>query len=71
MDLGIQGKEFGPNDDLEGLSKLTNGDVSIEEIKSAIELSIKAKENSYSPYSQFRVGCALITKEGKFYQGEF
>jgi cytidine deaminase len=28
-----------------------------------------AKENSYSPYSKFRVGAALLTKSGKIYSG--
>ncbi len=29
----------------------------------------KARENSYSPYSHFRVGAALLTKSGKLYTG--
>ena len=29
----------------------------------------KARENSYSPYSHFRVGAALLTKSGKIYTG--
>ena len=29
----------------------------------------KAREHSYSPYSHFSVGAALLTKEGKVYQG--
>ena len=28
-----------------------------------------ARENSYSPYSHFRVGAALLTKSGKVYKG--
>jgi cytidine deaminase len=28
-----------------------------------------AKEHSYSPYSKFRVGAALLTKSGKIYPG--
>jgi cytidine deaminase len=36
-----------------------------ELIKSAID----AKEKSYSPYSNFRVGAALLTKDGKVFQG--
>ena len=27
------------------------------------------KENSYSPYSNYKVGCALLTKGGKIYTG--
>lgn len=28
-----------------------------------------ARENSYAPYSKFRVGAALLTDEGKIYTG--
>lgn len=34
-----------------------------------MEEAIKAKNNSYSPYSNFRVGAALITNEDKIYTG--
>ena len=34
-----------------------------------IELARKAREFSYSPYSKFNVGAALITHEGKVYSG--
>ena len=34
-----------------------------------IEIAKKAQENSYSPYSNFKVGAVLITKEGKIYTG--
>lgn len=34
-----------------------------------IEEAKKAKEFSYSPYSGFRVGAALLTKSGKIYTG--
>lgn len=34
-----------------------------------IELARKAREFSYSPYSNFKVGAALITHEGKVYSG--
>jgi len=29
----------------------------------------KARKNSYSPYSKFRVGAALMTHEGKIFSG--
>ncbi|XP_042366172.1 cytidine deaminase-like [Plectropomus leopardus] len=38
-------------------------------IKSLIEESHKAKEYSYSPYSQLRVGSALLTEDGKIFSG--
>ena len=31
--------------------------------------AINAKNNSYCPYSKFRVGAALLTKENKIYTG--
>lgn len=34
-----------------------------------VDLCIKARENSYSPYSKFCVGAALLTKSGKVYTG--
>ena len=34
-----------------------------------IKAAIEAKEHAYVPYSNFRVGAALLTKEGKIYQG--
>lgn len=37
--------------------------------QSLIEEAIKAREKAYVPYSKFKVGAALITKEGKVYHG--
>ncbi|MBP9192807.1 MAG: cytidine deaminase, partial [Ignavibacteria bacterium] len=34
-----------------------------------IEKSIRVKKNSYSPYSRFAVGAALLTKTNKIYTG--
>ncbi len=34
-----------------------------------IEEAIKAKEFSYSPYSNFKVGAAILGKNGKIYNG--
>lgn len=34
-----------------------------------IKLAMEAKENAYVPYSNFRVGAALLTKSGKVYKG--
>ena len=34
-----------------------------------IEIAKKARENSYSPYSNYKVGCALLTKSGKIFSG--
>ena len=34
-----------------------------------VQQAIEAREKSYSPYSGFAVGAALLTKNGKIYQG--
>ena len=39
------------------------------ENKELIKQALKARENSYSPYSNFKVGAALLTKSGKVYLG--
>lgn len=40
-----------------------------EKIKLLMDEARKAVERSYSPYSNFPVGCALLTKDGKIYTG--
>lgn len=37
--------------------------------KKLIEKAIEARNNSYSPYSKFKVGAALLTKDGTIYPG--
>lgn len=37
--------------------------------KELIQLAINAAKNSYSPYSNYKVGAALLTKNGKVYLG--
>ena len=34
-----------------------------------IEKAFEAREASYSPYSKYKVGAALLTKDGKIYKG--
>jgi cytidine deaminase len=40
-----------------------------KEIKELIRTAMAQRAYSYSPYSNFRVGAALLTKEGKIYGG--
>ena len=37
--------------------------------KELMEIAKKAFKNSYSPYSNFKVGAALLTKDGNLYTG--
>ena len=37
--------------------------------KKLVTAAMEAKEHAYAPYSHFRVGAALLTAEGKVYQG--
>ena len=37
--------------------------------KTLMQMAQDARKNSYSPYSHFRVGAALLTKGGKVYTG--
>ncbi|RHW38570.1 cytidine deaminase [Lysinibacillus yapensis] len=39
------------------------------DMKELIEQSKTARENAYVPYSKFKVGAALLTEDGKVYQG--
>ncbi len=39
------------------------------DFKNLIEQAKKAREKSYSPYSNFKVGAAILTKSGKIYSG--
>ena len=39
------------------------------EMTSLLEQSKIARENAYVPYSKFKVGAALLSKEGKVYHG--
>lgn len=36
---------------------------------SLVDLALRARENSYSPYSKFKVGAALLSKNGRIYTG--
>ncbi len=37
--------------------------------KDLVSLALEAQKKSYSPYSEYAVGAALLTKSGKIYQG--
>ncbi|XP_014900597.1 cytidine deaminase-like isoform X4 [Poecilia latipinna] len=43
--------------------------LSPEEVNELINQSHKAKEHSYSPYSKFRVGAAVKTRDGRVFTG--
>lgn len=41
-----------------------------EEMKSLIAKSKAAKDHAHAPYSNFQVGAALLTKEGRIFTGK-
>ena len=40
-----------------------------QEKRELLEAAIKARDGSYSPYSKFSVGSAILTANGKIYTG--
>lgn len=42
-----------------------------EKLRKLFELAHLSKTFSYSPYSKFRVGCCIKTKNNKYFQGTF
>ncbi|KAG0253793.1 hypothetical protein DFQ27_007203 [Actinomortierella ambigua] len=40
-----------------------------DQIEELITKALDARTYSYSPYSKFRVGAALLTQDGKIFQG--
>lgn len=53
----------------EVLDEATKGP-SVNKITRLIQLSLEAKEFSYSPYSNFRVGAALLAHDETIFTGE-
>lgn len=43
--------------------------MSDERLKELIDAAIKVKENAYVPYSNYRVGAALLAKDGSVFTG--
>lgn len=39
------------------------------EQKELVELAFKARENAYAPYSRFKVGAALLCRDGRVFNG--
>ncbi len=50
-----------------GIEKRWHLDPSLE--KELLERAEEVQKNSYSPYSNFRVGAAILTEKGKIYTG--
>lgn len=43
--------------------------LTVEKEKQLINMAIKASANSYSPYSNFRVGAAILCEDGEIFTG--
>ncbi|KAI8647722.1 cytidine deaminase [Parasitella parasitica] len=48
---------------------MTSETLKDEEQKELFTLALEARETSYSPYSKFRVGAALMASDGKLFKG--
>jgi cytidine deaminase len=66
--IGNEGKEFTTRD-LAKISKMLKDEVPSKVMEQMVDLSRQARDNSYSPYSKFRVGCCLLTENGEFILG--
>lgn len=40
-----------------------------KQLDELLQLAVEARNHSYSPYSHYSVGAALLTKDGRIYQG--
>lgn len=43
--------------------------ITISQKKELINLAVKIRNNAYTPYSNYKVGAALLAKSGKIYTG--
>ena len=69
MDSQIEeGREF-DIEEAEEISLLLKNEITKEQISQLRDLSMEAKDKSYSPYSKFRVGSCLLTVEGEIITG--
>lgn len=49
---------------------MKEGDIMTEDqIKELIKIAVAARKNSYSPYSHYQVGAALLAKDGQVFPG--
>ncbi len=48
---------------------MKNLPLSKEEVTRLVDAAQAARENSYSPYSKFKVGAAVLTSEGEIFKG--
>ncbi|KAI8390354.1 cytidine deaminase [Blakeslea trispora] len=51
------------------MGKMVSTTINKEDKSKLFELALEAKNTSYSPYSKFRVGAALLTEDGTFFKG--
>jgi len=49
---------------------MANSELKEERIKELVEACFRAKENAYAPYSNFRVGAAILTSTNKIFTGK-
>jgi hypothetical protein len=68
-DIGNEGREFTTRE-MAKITKMLKDEIPTKVLEQMVELSRQARDNSYSPYSKFRVGCCLLTETGDFILGK-
>jgi cytidine deaminase len=52
------------------LTEDLKGEITLQQINNLAVKAETAKNQSYSPYSKFRVGCCLLSKKDEYFQGK-
>lgn len=45
------------------------GQITEEQVKKLVKTALQARENAYAPYSHYTVGAAVLTAQGRIFEG--
>lgn len=68
LNSNLEGKVF-DKEHYKDLSEALNCEISLEELNLLVAKAESAKKNSYSPYSNFRVGCSILSNDNQYING--